>query len=265
MTTTLKTLAAALMAGAMMTGPALAQQGALWRACMAQVAPGDLTATQKCNTPDSVTAPSAHAQGINHGAQYRDCMAQAGDETAMRKCDTFVAPTGPYLCPAAGQPTTAEMNLMLAVVRVFVGRYLPMSTMHARTEPGMRVVVGSNCADVVKQDGTRFKLYRPQQDKPATYELDTASGDMVGTISFDKLGSAWRANDMYVVYQGLPGAVCDGPAIRQMKVWQEEYRPGQCLHGYATAGDNSQPPLVEEAMQYIFANLTAPAEVPQSF
>ncbi len=174
----------------------------------------------------------------------------------------------PWLCPTAStEATTADQNLIAAVARVFMARWLRFATIGTRADPnsGAHIVTGFDCADLTINTGERFKLYR--LEKTSTYQLDTASGEMLGQISFDKLSASYfvQYDSAYIVIHGLPGAVCDGPAILKMNVWQAQYAPGRCLHQYASVGDNTAPALVIAAMRYIFSNLTAPAVVPQSF
>jgi hypothetical protein len=173
------------------------------------------------------------------------------------------------LCPIdSTEATTAEQNLMAAVARVFMARWLRFATAATRNDPnsGAHLVLGgADCADLTINTGERFKLYRI--DKTPIYQLDTASGEMLGQISFDRLSESYfvQYDSAYILIHGLPGAVCDGSAILKMKVWQAPYAPGRCRHDYASVGDNAAPARVIAAMRYIFANLTRPAEVPHDF
>ena len=144
---------------------------------------------------------------------------------------------------------------MGAITRVFASRWLP-------TEPGgINVVMGLDCADLTAQ-GERFKLYRAL-GTTATYELDTASGEMMGRISFDKLSDVWQTpyTGAYVIFYGLAGAVCDGPAAPH----EIFYAPGRCMANYASVryAINVQPAI--RASECIYANLCSPAEILRPF
>ena len=185
-----------------------------------------------------------------------------------------------YLCgPAlADQPTTAEFNMAGAVGKVFLSRWLPEGAVY----PGTVITVqasggrGFRCADVTVAARTqqapagsaRYKLFlRPSST--ATYELDTAAGEMVGSIAFDSLSGNWRVNHA-ITYYGVPGAraVCDGPASPPS--WMINgvpyvYAPGRCMDNYGSVRYEDLPAQVKAAMDYIFTNLTAPAEIRRNF
>jgi len=176
----------------------------------------------------------------------------------------------PYLCPIAqAEATIPEQNLMGAIVRVFTARWLPLAAFGNRLDPtsGLNVVVGSDCADLITKS-EHFKLFRVVGTN-ATYELGTATGMMMGSISFDKLGSAWQVpnSGCCVVFRGLDNSVCDGPAAPHLMVngkpW--DYVPGQCMKGYASVRYTMNVESTIQAFEYIFANLTAPAEILRTF
>jgi hypothetical protein len=69
-----------------------------------------------------------------------------------------------------------------------------------------------------------------------------SSGETVGQISFDKLSDRWQtpSTDAYVVFYGLTGAVCDGPAAPR---GNNAYAPGRCFANYWSVryNDNVEP------------------------
>ena len=134
----------------------------------------------------------------------------------------------------------------------------------------MRVTVGSDCADVILVNmmgllgrpsdpgRSNFKLWRVS-GSGNTYELDTATGGMVGTIDFDKLGSDYRVNHYFVTIPGLPGAVCDG-----LDAGSGQMHPGQCMNGYVSQSYNETVPAIVAAFQYIWT-VFPPAETLHAF
>ena len=134
----------------------------------------------------------------------------------------------PLLCPvAATEATLTKQNLMGAVARMFMARYLRFADAGTRMDPnsGAHIVVGSDCADLKTNAGEWFKIFR--LENTSTYELDTATGDMLGQISFDRLSTSYfvQYNFAYIVVRGLSGAVCDGAASANSTFGKRLIRP----------------------------------------
>jgi hypothetical protein len=169
------------------------------------------------------------------------------------------AHAGTYLCPTSQPPpTTAETNLMGAISRVFISRWLPDLPVEGSTT--LTVSGSGDCVDIVRGSG-HFKLYRVENTFSA-FELETAAGQTIGRIDFAKLSDAWQTpyTNAYVVFRGLPGAVCDGPAAPH----SFGYAPGRCMIDYASVRYSFSVPLVITAFQQIQIYF-APAEVVRSW